>query len=547
MSRQQEQRRAAREARERAQAESLVRSFWVREPAGAGRYAVRDLLGKGQFGTVVRARSCDCSPRDVAIKRVDHVFANPGDAVRTIRELRFLREFSGHPNIVRLKDVLVPSQPTAFDTVYFVTSLMTTDLRQMISSKTTLEDKQLRWLMYQLLRGLSHIHGANVVHRDIKPANIVVDKHCNLKLCDFGLARAIFPEHKQASDAPFTDYVATRWYRAPELLCAKPQWQSAAGDSRSYTTQIDLWAAGAVLGEMLLRRPLFRGASTYGQLELIVSYTGTPADEVIARVPNTAAREFLRQRQRPSADSASMFPSLAEDGQSVLRGLLTFEPSKRIDAASSLLSPFFSSIRETIDERLIPSPPQLRPQDFAWEDESLPTAELRRALYEEIEDYHLQAGMREPESPSRPEAQPPRRSPMLTATSSREEQWGHLIDAGAESAEPRPPSLDASDSELSEPISIVSDHTRTSPTMPPMDECEEDSDSPRSFTAAKPQPPSLAPSKPLMSSGVVLETASVASEAARPESPDAPARVVAQPSSRSGGGWRCCMRPDRCA
>ena len=93
-----------------------------------------------------------------------------------------------------------------------------------------------------------------------------------------------------------------------------------------------------------LRRPLFRGASTYGQLELIVSYTGTPADEVIARVPNTAAREFLRQRQRPSADSASMFPSLAEDGQSVLRGLLTFEPSKRIDAASSLLSPFFRSI-----------------------------------------------------------------------------------------------------------------------------------------------------------------------------------------------------------
>ena len=256
MSRQQEQRRAA------AQAESVVRSFWVREPAGAGRYTVHSLLGKGQFGTVVRARSCACAgtgspPRDVAIKRVDHVFANQGDAVRTIRELRFLREFCGHPNIVRLKDVLVPSQPTAFNTVYFVTSLMTKDLRQMISSKTTLEDQQLRWLMYQLLRGLSHIHGANVVHRDIKPANIVVDKHCNLKLCDFGLARAIFAADKQASDDPWTDYVATRWYRAPELLCAKPQGESDAGDSRSYTTQIDLWAAGAVLGEMLLRSRLF--------------------------------------------------------------------------------------------------------------------------------------------------------------------------------------------------------------------------------------------------------------------------------------------------
>ena len=300
---------------------------------------------------------------------------------------------------------------------------------------------------------------------------------------------------------------------------------------------------------MLLRRPLFRGANTYSQLELIVSYTGTPADEVVARVPNDKAREFLRQRQRPTADSASLFPSLDEDGQSVLRGLLTFEPSKRVDAASCLLSPFFTSIRETIDEGLIPTPPQLRPQDFAWEDESLPTAELRRALYEEIEDYHLQAEMREPESPSRPEAQPPRRSPVLTTASSREEQWGHLIDADAASAGPRPPSRD---SELSEPVSIVSDHAKTSPTMPSMDEGDEDSDSPRSFTAAKPQLPSLVPSKGLMSSDVVLRTAGVASEAALleaalPESPDAPARVAAQPSSRSGGGWRCCMRPDRCA
>ena len=157
------------------------------------------------------------------------------------------------------------------------------------------------------------------------------------------------------------------------------------------------------------------------------------------------------------------------------------------------------------------------------------------------------------ESPSRPEAQPPRRSPMLTTASSREEQWGHLINVDAESAGPRPPSRDASDSELSEPVSIVSDHARTSPTMPSMDEGDEDSDSPRSFTAAKPpQLPSLVPSKPLMSSEVVLETVRVASEAALleaalPESPDAPARVAAQPSSRSGRGWRCCMRPDRCA
>jgi serine/threonine protein kinase len=142
------------------------------------------MLGKGQYGTVVAARHRR-TQKKCAIKHISHVFVTKADAVRTIRELRFLRVFK-HPNVVRLHDVMVPRVANEFDDVFLVTELLETDLASLIKSKTVLDDVHNRWIMYQLLRALVYVHGANVSHRDIKPANIVLDSHCNLKLCDFG-------------------------------------------------------------------------------------------------------------------------------------------------------------------------------------------------------------------------------------------------------------------------------------------------------------------------------------------------------------------------
>ena len=356
--------------------------FWEKEPEGHQKYEVVKCIGKGQYGTVVSARHRRTG-KTCAIKHIGAVFLAKDYAIKTLRELRFLRVFH-HPNVVGLHDVLVPRNAQTFDDVFLVTELMETDLDKLIKSKTVLHDRHNRWIMYQLLRALAYVHGANVSHRDVKPANIVLDSQCNLKLCDFGLSRADFPRE---SETPifWTDYVATRWYRAPELICSHYE---------QYTTQIDVWAAGCIMGELVKRRPLFPGRNVYHQIDLITNFCGTPTQSTIDQMRNQKAREHLMRQvpPKPHEDSASKFPSLGEEGLSMLHGLLSFDPRARSSAATSLQHSFFKEIRQSIDESFIQPPPQMAEVDFAWEDEDQnTTAELRRKLYDEILGFHPEA------------------------------------------------------------------------------------------------------------------------------------------------------------
>ena len=161
-----------------------------------------------------------------AIKRIQRVFADKLDSVRIIREVRLMRSLC-HPNIVRGITVLLPSEPRSFDEIFIVVELCTTDLYHLIRKKTKFTLELVRSLSWQLLNGLEYIHAARVFHRDLKPANLLICQPANgsdweLKICDFGIARASFgvPEEENP-EAPvlWTDYVATRWYRAPELIC----------------------------------------------------------------------------------------------------------------------------------------------------------------------------------------------------------------------------------------------------------------------------------------------------------------------------------------
>ena len=174
-------------------------------------------------------------------------------------------------------------------------------------------------------------------------------------------------------------------YRAPELLCSHCE---------QYTTQIDLWAAGCIMGELVKRRPMFPGSNAYRQIDLITNFTGTPSQSSIDKMRNAKAREHLMRQvpPKPHEDSHKKFPSLGDEGLSMLHGLLTFDPSDREDAATSLQHSFFKSIRESIDESFIQPPPTMKEVDFVWEDEaSLTTTQLRRKLYDEILAFHPEA------------------------------------------------------------------------------------------------------------------------------------------------------------
>ena len=313
--------------------------FFGGEAPGEAKYEVSHVIGKGSYGTVVVRASClsrhPLFPRflsgplpclrcpasvrhlasarrwaslrrrlpltvylggiqaarnkhtgeKVAIKHIDRVFADKADTVRIIRELRFLRLLK-HPNIIGVVDVLLPQQRTSFDDIYIVFELLDTDLAHMIRSKTKYDETHRQWLIYQLLAGLKHIHGANVFHRDLKPGNVLLNADCDLKICDFGLARCNFPDQKHA--VFWTDYVATRWYRAPELICSY---------YTKYTTAIDIWSVGCIFAELMRRKPLFPGHNVYHQLDLITDLLGKPTDEEIDKVRSDKARDYLKSLQ----------------------------------------------------------------------------------------------------------------------------------------------------------------------------------------------------------------------------------------------------------
>lgn len=183
------------------------------EYGDANRYKILEVIGKGSYGVVCAAIDTHTGEK-VAIKKIHDIFEHISDAIRILREVKLLRLLR-HPDIVEIKSIMLPPSKREFKDIYVVFELMESDLHQVIKANDDLTREHHQFFLYQMLRALKYMHTANVYHRDLKPKNILANANCKLKVCDFGLARVAF------SDTPttifWTDYVATRWYRAPEL------------------------------------------------------------------------------------------------------------------------------------------------------------------------------------------------------------------------------------------------------------------------------------------------------------------------------------------
>ncbi|XP_033136733.1 AAA-ATPase At2g18193 isoform X3 [Brassica rapa] len=215
-------------------------------------------IGRGAYGVVCSSINRETNEK-VAIKKIHNVFENRVDALRTLRELKLLRHVR-HDNVIALKDVMLPTNKSSFKDVYLVYELMDTDLHQIIKSSQSLSDDHCKYFLFQLLRGLKYLHSANILHRDLKPGNLLVNANCDLKICDFGLART-----SQGNEQFMTEYVVTRWYRAPELLLC----------CDNYGTSIDVWSVGCIFAEILGRKPIFPGTECLNQLKLIINVVGS--------------------------------------------------------------------------------------------------------------------------------------------------------------------------------------------------------------------------------------------------------------------------------
>nr|KJB51533.1 hypothetical protein B456_008G220700 [Gossypium raimondii] len=294
------------------------------------RYKLLREVGDGTFGCVWRAIN-KLSGEVVAIKKMKKKYYSWEECVN-LREVKSLRRMN-HPNIVKLKEVIREN-----NVLYFVFEYMECNLYQLMKDREKhFSEVEIRNWCFQVFQGLAYIHQCGYFHRDLKPENLLVSRDI-IKIADFGLAREI------SSHPPYTEYVSTRWYRAPEILL----------QSYLYTSKVDMWAMGAIMAELFTLRPLFPGASEADEIYKICSVLGTPTKYTWSDGLNLARSINYQFQQFPGVHLSLLVPSASDDAINLITSLCSWDPRKRPSAAEALRHPFFQSCYYV--------PPSLRPK-----------------------------------------------------------------------------------------------------------------------------------------------------------------------------------------
>jgi len=338
-------------------------------------YVVQDVVGEGAYGIVCSATHRPTG-RKVAIKKITP-FDHSMFALRTLRELKllkFLSEAGVCENIISILDIIKPSSLESFKEVYLIQELMETDMHRVIRTQD-LSDDHAQYFVYQTLRALKALHSADVIHRDLKPSNLLLNANCDLKVCDFGLARSVKTAEPSGTETGFmTEYVATRWYRAPEIMLTFKQ----------YTKAIDVWSVGCILAEMLSGKPLFPGRDYHHQLTLILDVLGTPTLDEFYAITTRRSRDYIRALPfRKKKPFAQLFPNANPLAIDFLTKTLTFDPKKRITVEDALAHPYLEAYHDPDDE---PVAPPLEPEFFEFDlhKDDISREQLKELLYEEI-------------------------------------------------------------------------------------------------------------------------------------------------------------------
>uniref|UniRef100_A0A224Z4J7 mitogen-activated protein kinase n=1 Tax=Rhipicephalus zambeziensis TaxID=60191 RepID=A0A224Z4J7_9ACAR len=359
------------------------------------RYTNLSPIGVGAYGQVCSAFDKE-NKQKVAIKKLSRPFQSAIHAKRTYRELRLLKHMD-HENVIGLLDVFTPSTTLEdFHDVYLVNHLMGSDLNNIIRTQR-LSDDHVQFLVYQILRGLKnlmcetqsmpflledfynlspsafhgsridkheYIHSAGIIHRDLKPSNIAVNEDCELKILDFGLARH--------AEVEMTGYVATRWYRAPEIML---NWMH-------YNQTVDIWSVGCIMAELITGKTLFPGNDHLNQLNRIMELCGTPDGELLDKISSKEARNYIRSLPvMKKKGFAEVFQGANEKAIDLLERMLELDADKRPTATEALAHPYLASLADPSDE------PSAEPCDQSFEDRDLSVHEWKRLVYEETTNF----------------------------------------------------------------------------------------------------------------------------------------------------------------
>ncbi|KAI0364869.1 Pkinase-domain-containing protein [Pilatotrama ljubarskyi] len=281
----------------------------------------------GTYGVVYKARDINTNTV-VAMKKIRLEAEDEGVPSTAIREISLLKELKDE-NVVRLLDIVHADQK-----LYLVFEFLEVDLKRYMENGNKqgrpITPAIVKKFTHQLTSGLLYCHSHRILHRDLKPQNLLIDKDDNLKLADFGLARAFGIPMRT-----YTHEVVTLWYRAPEVLLG----------SRHYSTAIDMWSVGCIFAEMCARgHPLFPGDSEIDQIFKIFRILGTPNEEIWPGVHQLPDYKPSFPHWSPQ-DLREHVPTLDPDGIDLLKLMLTYDTAKRISAKRTLLHPYFADFQ----------------------------------------------------------------------------------------------------------------------------------------------------------------------------------------------------------
>ncbi|EAS01207.2 cyclin-dependent kinase-like protein (macronuclear) [Tetrahymena thermophila SB210] len=302
-----------------------------------GKYEVLNVIGKGTYGEVFRARDQE-THEIVALKKTITKLENDGIPSSALREISLLKEIN-HENVVVLKDIIIQN-----NLLYLVFEFCESDLKKFLDSKTKvagqfLDALTIKKIVYQIIRGVAACHTRRIMHRDLKPQNILIDKNEVVKIADFGLSRTFCMPIR-----PYTKEVVTLWYRPPEILLG----------ALDYCTPIDMWSVGCIMYELITRVPLFQGDCEIGQIFKIFQILGTPTENDWPGIKDLTDYKPTFPRFRPQKLSEMIENIYKKYNQNsevdiaavdLLQRLLCYDPIKRITAKSALNHPYFFDVR----------------------------------------------------------------------------------------------------------------------------------------------------------------------------------------------------------
>ena len=300
-----------------------------------------DKLGSGSYGLVYAGLN-KVTSKKVAIKNIKNFDADTASIKQLLREVTLLRLLKEHPCIISLEDMILTTEDP-FNGANLVFERYDTDLDKVIRSKQNLTSDHIQFFLYQIILGIHYIHSARVIHRDLKPSNILINSNCDIKICDFGLAR---PTHNiretslPASDDPpqifreLTEYVVTRWYRSPEVILKC----SGRGNP-----SLDMWSIGCILAELILCAPIFPGKSSKDVLRLIFDLMGTPEPQDREWIDDASSIDYVSKLpSKPSQGLAQQLNCTDASLVDLLAQLLELNPIRRVTAGHALQHSFFA-------------------------------------------------------------------------------------------------------------------------------------------------------------------------------------------------------------